>query len=134
MKPTSVISMSEPTASEATNQMIFRNTIYTKKDYDPFGKLRGFKDYNFLAESAPCTVLGAAYQVGHKDYQVNIGGENFEFSCQATPYNRADFMFSNAPRGLSRTVGTRLYLRVENNDKSAYVAAVHRASVIALHK
>jgi hypothetical protein len=60
---------------------------FYESDFKVDGQPKGLRDYNFLAESAPCTVLGDAYrgQIGQDDfYHVNVNGssEVLVFNCR----------------------------------------------------
>lgn len=58
---------SEPTLESVKaspdQKQVYRETLYTLNDFLPDGRLKSFTDYDFTAETAPCTVLGASYVV-----------------------------------------------------------------------
>lgn len=70
------------TVAAAGGEQRYNSTLFKTTDFKADGTARGFSEYSFASESAPCTVLGDGYK-GASFYQVEKGGEQFLFSCRS---------------------------------------------------
>ena len=74
-------------ATQADAQ-IYKKTAFYLSDFKADGKAKGFFDYDFSKEDAPCTVLGEAYEesaIRKEEFygiQGPASGKNFQFQCR----------------------------------------------------
>lgn len=76
------------TVAAAGGEQLYRDTVFTLKDFTTDGSARTFEQYNFASESAPCTVMGenftgAGIEKTQKFYEVERGSEKFLFNCRS---------------------------------------------------
>lgn len=80
-------SPTQPTHSSVVQHkgQMFKGTYYSKQDYKEDGKLKTFSEYDFLYETAPCTVIGGAYKENQDTdtvYSVKLDGYDLHFFCR----------------------------------------------------
>ena len=95
---------SEPTAAtvaQAGGVQVYKGTAYLPGDFKADGTLRAFHDYDFMTESAPCTVL-PIYRAGavaqEKTYAITAdrGAESFRLLFQCRDSGRLYLLMSKA--------------------------------------
>lgn len=80
----------------AGGEQRYNDTLFWESDFSAEGVVRGLSQYDFAAESAPCTVLGEAYHgvmMGEAEqvFSYPLNGVQLQFSCRPfSPNANAD--------------------------------------------
>lgn len=107
--------------SEAGGVQVYGGTAYLASDFKPSGELRAFGDYDFMVESAPCTVL-PVYRPGDEWFKVGGG----LYQCRANISDGKRLLLAGSPPDCdSRTWDMRMSL-MPTSRKAGYLCARQR--------